>query len=98
MDRRINLPVFGLAPKEYDYVYLDDLSRKLNLLIAALRSPGEGRQSRLVITDLTTSDSGLEPGTLFQIDGVVRISLANKPYVSGVSGNGLVGVATVTIV
>lgn len=96
MDRRTTFPVFGNAPDKHDRGYLDDMARKLNQLIAALRSPGEGRQSTLVLTDMPTNDSGIEPGTLFQVDGVVRVSLANRPYLAGVSAKGYVGKVSIT--
>lgn len=98
MDRRLTLPVFGGAPDEYDRAYMDDVARKLNQLITALRSPGEGRQSRLVITNMTSGDYGLEPGTLFENNGVVYVSIEYRPSPSGVSANGLVGTVTVTTV
>lgn len=98
MDRRLTLPVFGNAPDEYDRRHLDDIARKLNQMITALRSPGEGRQTRLVITDLTNNDYGLEPGTLFQVDGMLLVSVVYKPYLVGVSASGGVGTATVTII
>lgn len=97
MDRRITLPVFGNAPDEYNRSFLDDMSRKLNQVMVSIRNPGEGRQTSLVLTNLQDNDSGLEPGTLFQVDGVVRISLANRPYVGGVSAKGYVGSVSVTI-
>jgi len=98
MDRRLNLPVFGNAPDEYDRGHLDDISRKLNILIAALRSPGVGRQSSLVLTDLPTSATGLEPGTIYVLgDGILRIARPlNTAYVTGVLAIGRVGAVTVT--
>jgi hypothetical protein len=68
----------------------------LNLLTTTIRNPGEGRQTTLVLTDLPTTDYGLEPGSLFQVDGVVRISLQNKPYVLGLAATGGVGTVSVT--
>lgn len=96
MDRRVTFPIFGNAPLQYDRVFLDDMSRKLNQLITILRNPGEGRQTILVLTDMPTNDSGLEPGTLFQVDGVVRVSLPNRPYLAGVSASGYVGTVSVS--
>jgi len=68
----------------------------LNLLTTTIRNPGEGRQTTLVLTDLPTTDYGLEPGSLFQVDGAVRISLQNKPYVLGLAAAGGVGTVSVT--
>ena len=98
MDRRLNLPVFGNSPGEYDRAYLDDISRKLNILIAALRTPGVGRQSSLVLTDLPTSATGLEAGEIYVLgDGILRIARPlNMAYVTGVLSIGRVGTVTVT--
>lgn len=96
-DRRTAFPVFGRAPDQYSRNYTDDLARMLNILTTTLRNPGEGRQTTMVLTDLPTTDYGLEPGALFQVDGAVRISLQNKPYVVGVAGTGAVGTVSVTV-
>lgn len=96
MDRRVPFPVFGNSPGEYDRRFLDDLARKLNQLVTIIRTPGEGRNTTIVLTDLPTSDYGLEAGSLFQIDGVVRVSLAYVPYLSGVRATGSVGTVSVT--
>lgn len=96
MDRRVPFPVFGNPTNEYDRSFLDDMSRKLNLLVTILRSPGEGRNTTIVLTNLQTTDYGLEPGTLFQVDGVVRVSLAYAPYVTGLKATGSIGTVSVT--
>ena len=70
----------------------------LNVLMVALRNPGEGRQSTLVLTNLPTNDSGLEPGKIFVVNGVLRIPLPYSPYVAGVRATAKVGSVTVTIV
>lgn len=98
MDRRLPLPVFGNAPNDYDRAFQDDLARKLNQLMTLLKTPGEGRNTTIVLTNLATSDYGLEPGTIFQADGVLRVALANAPYVGGLSATGSVGSVTVTTV
>lgn len=96
MDRRIPLPIFGNPPNEYDRGFLSDMSRKLNFLVTAIRSPGEGRNTTIVLTNLQTNDYGLEPGTLFQVDGAVRISLAYAPYVTGLKATGSIGTVSIT--
>lgn len=98
MDRRLNLPVFGNPPNEYSRAYFDDLTRKLDQLMTLLRAPGEGRNTTIVLTNLATADYGLEPGTIFVVGGVLRVSLLNAPYLSGVSASGSVGSVTVTTV
>jgi hypothetical protein len=99
MDRRISFPVFGNPPTEYERVFFDDQSRKLNQLMSLLRSPGEGRNTTLVLTNLPTSDYGLEAGSVYVVDnGVLRVSVLYAPYVQGVSASGSVGSVTVTTV
>lgn len=98
MDRRLNLPVFGGPPPEYDRSFFDDMGRKLNQLMALIRTPGEGRNTTIVLTNLATADYGLEPGTIFVVGGVLRVALLNAPYLSGVSASGSVGTVTVTTV
>lgn len=97
MDRRLSLPVFGRSPDAYSPQYMDDVVRMLNILTTLIRNPGEGRQTTMVLTDLPTTDYGLEPGSLFQVDGAVRISLQNEPYVLGLSATGGVGTVSVTV-
>jgi hypothetical protein len=97
MDRRLSLPVFGRSPDAYSPQYMDDVVRMLNILTTLIRNPGEGRQTTMVLTDLPTTDYGLEPGSLFQVDGAVRISLQDKPYVLGLSATGGVGTVSVTV-
>lgn len=99
MDRSLQLPTFGRAPATYDPMYFYDMVRMLNNLTTMLTAPGVGRQSTLVITNMPSgSDYNLELGTLFQVDGVVRISVSNIPLPLGVSTKGFVGTVTVTTV
>lgn len=98
MDVRLVLPAFQLAPKEYSQSYLNNLINMINIAFTAIRSPGEGRQSTLVITNMPSDGYDLEPGTLFQMNGTVYIALLNKPYTRGVSATGAVGTVTVSIV
>lgn len=98
MDRKLSFPTFGTPPDGYDRAFFDDLSRKLNQLMVLLKAPGQGRQTTIVLTNLSTMDYGLEPGTIFQVDGILRVSLLNAPYLSGVSASGSAGSVTVTTV
>jgi hypothetical protein len=51
----------------------------------------------MVFTDLSSNDVGLETGSVFEVDGFLKISRANNPHVSGNVGTGAVGSVTVTI-
>jgi hypothetical protein len=96
MDRRLSLPTFSKAPETYTRGYFDDLTRMLNNLVTMITTPGVGRQSTLVLTDLPSNDSGLEPGSIFVVNGILRIPLLYSPYVAGLSGTGVVGSVSVT--
>jgi hypothetical protein len=98
MDVRLVFPSFQIAPKEYSQGYLNNLVNMLNVAFTAIRSPGEGRQSTIVITNMPSNGYNLEPGTLFEMNGVVYIAQLNRAYVQGVSATGRVGTVTVTIV
>jgi hypothetical protein len=96
MDARLIPPVFPRPPSSYDERYLSDLVRALSSLVTYIRAVGEGRQTTIVLTNLATTDSGLEPGTIFQVDGVLRVPLLYSPYVAGLNATGSVGSVTVT--
>jgi len=99
MDRNLQLPTFGRAPDKYDPAYFYDMVRMLNNMTTMLTAPGVGRQSTLVITNMPSgSDYNLELGALFQVNGIVRVSVANIPLPLGVSSTTSVGVVTVTTV
>lgn len=97
MDRRLSPPVFSRAPEEYDQLYFNDLVRALINLITFIQAPGEGRQTTIVLTNLASTDYGLEAGTIFQVNGALRVSLLNAPYVEGLRATGSVGSVTVTV-
>jgi hypothetical protein len=98
MDRRVSFPQFQKAPDAYSSVYLNNLVNMLNVLMNSLRSPGEGRQTTLVLTNLPSNDSGLEPGEIFVVNGVLRTPLLYSPYASGVKATGAIGTVSVTLV
>lgn len=97
MDRRLTLPAFGTAPQEYDPRYFNDLSRLLNQLISALRSTGEGRNTTIVLTDLPSNDYNAEPGTIFEINGALYVSVRYRAFLVTISATARVGAVTVTI-
>jgi len=61
------------APTEYSAQYMADLLRALELFIAQERNPGELRGTKITLTDLPTSATGLETGALFNDSGTVKI-------------------------
>ena len=61
------------APTEYSPQYMSDLLRALELFIALERNPGEMRGTKITLTNLPTSASGLEVGALYNDSGTVKI-------------------------
>lgn len=96
MDYRAVFPTFSRPPSTYDQRYFQDITRALDSLVAAIRSAGEGRQTTIVLTNLQSNDSGLEPGTIFEVDGFLRVSKLNSAYAAGLAGTGYAGSVSVT--
>ena len=61
------------APEEYDPQYMADLLRALEIFISQERTPGELRATKITLTDLPTSATGLESGALYNDSGTVKI-------------------------
>lgn len=97
MDYRVVFPTFPRAPAQYDQRYFSDLVRALGSLVDAIRAPGEGRQTTIVLTNLQSDDYGLEPGTIFEVLGALRVSVLYTSYTRGSAGTGAVGNVTVMV-
>lgn len=95
MDRRNALPIFPDAPREYSITWGSGLVRALDQMAQILRNPGEGRNTKHVLTNMPTSDYGLEPGTLFRQGNQVFISTLDRPIPAGLKATGQVGTVTV---
>ena len=61
------------APDQYDPQYMADLLRALEIFISQERTPGEMRGTKITLTELPTSSSGLETGALLNDSGTVKI-------------------------
>jgi hypothetical protein len=96
MSRNLNRPFFPLPPAQYERTYFSEMVRSFSTYLFNMQNPGEGRNTTLVLTDLDSSDFGLETGALFQQGGFVKIALINSPHVRGLSGT--CGVGTVTVI
>jgi len=94
--RNLPLPFFPVAPETYDRRYMAEVVRAFSVYLVQMQNPGEGRNTFTVFTALQTNDVGLEPGAVFQVDGVLRVSLADRPYPAGVGATGAVGAVTVS--
>lgn len=53
--------------------YMDDLVRALEVFISQQQTPGELRATKITLTQLPTSATGLETGALYNDSGTVKI-------------------------
>jgi len=97
MSRNLVRPFFPVPPADYRQSYFAELVRAFSVFLEQSQNPGEGRNTFIVLTNLQTSDYGLETGALFQQAGFVKITLPNTPHVAGLSAAGGVGGVTVTV-
>ena len=70
---KVPLPQFPLPPAEYDRIYFDELVRALTQLVTQIQNPGELRGTKITLTDLPTSPTGLETGALYNDNGIVKV-------------------------
>ena len=61
-------------PLDYEPAYMSDLIRALETFIEQERNPGELRGTRITLTDLPTSATGLETGTLYNDSGTIKVA------------------------
>ena len=73
MSRQLVPPTFSLPPEEYDAQYFSDMVRSLSQLVTQLQNPGELRGTKITLTDLPTSDTGLEVGALVNDNGTIKV-------------------------
>ena len=85
------------APESYDIQFMADLIRSLELFIAQERNPGEERAEKITLTNLPTSDTGLEAGALYRIGNNVKISLIDIAVPDSFSASASLGSVTVSI-
>ena len=69
----VNPPVLPDPPAVYSQQYMDTLVKSLKWALAQIRNPGPVRGTTIVLTDLPTSAAGLEPGSLWNDGGTVKI-------------------------
>jgi hypothetical protein len=66
-------PRLPTPPEIIDRAYLEDLVRALQIFILQERNPGELRATKITLTDLPTSATGLETGALYNDSGTVKV-------------------------
>ena len=93
--RKVPIPQLPLPPREYSQTYMSDLIRAYEQAVRLLETPGEGRQSTLVLTNLPNDDVALEAGSLYRDGNVVKISVLHIAAVRSASATGSVGTVTV---
>ena len=71
--RALPPPRLPEALEEYTRAYMEDLVRALDNYIQQERNPGEMRGTKITLTDLPTSPTGLEVGSLWNDAGTVKI-------------------------
>jgi len=71
--RALPPPRLPEAPEEYTRTYMEDLIRALDNYIQQERNPGEMRGTKITLTALPTSATGLETGALYNDAGTVKI-------------------------
>lgn len=76
MTQRISAPPVLPQPPRGNITpqYMDSLINALNFWLAQSRNPGPVRATTVTITDLPTSATGLEPGTLWNDAGSVKVA------------------------
>lgn len=95
MDRRTAIPIFPDAPREgYTFPWGSGLVRALEQMAQVLRNPGESRATTSVITNMPTSDAGLEEGSLFRQGNQVFITTGSAATTS-FTGNRLINASMI---
>lgn len=97
MTIRSPVPHFNTPPKEYDRRHFAEFVRSFSQYARAMQNPGEGRHTRLVMTNMPTDDVNVEPGMLYRHGNVVMISLASIAAVAGSAMTISAGSVTVSV-
>jgi len=72
---------------DIDIRYMTDLTRALEYFLAQVQNPGDLRATTLTLTNIQAdNDVGLEAGTLYQVNGFVKIALADVAACAGLVG------------
>ena len=69
----IPAPRLPEPPEQITREYVEDLVRTLEKFITQERNPGELRATKITLTDLPTSATGLESGALYNDSGTIKI-------------------------
>jgi hypothetical protein len=94
--RKVVRPLFPQAPVDYSQNYTAEVLRAFSVFLEQVQNPGDLRATTLTLTDLKDNNQGLETGAVFQVNGILHITLANQAFTPGVTATGSVGTVTVT--
>ena len=98
MSKSLSTPFFPTPPSAYEPRYFAEVTRAFALFADQVRTPGPERATTITITNLQSgSDIGLALGTVFEVDGFLKITRINNPHVAGVSAEGEAGSVAVVI-
>ena len=95
--RKVVRPLFPQAPADYSQNYTAEVVRAFSVFLEQVQNPGDLRATSLTLTDLQDNNQGLETGAIFQVNGVLHITLANQAYLAGTSATTAVGQVTVNV-
>jgi hypothetical protein len=89
--------ILPVPTAQYSIAAQESLIRAIYNIQQNLQNPGELRGTTLTLTDLPTSDQGLEVGALYRMGSQLFITLANVASPPGIGSTGAVGTVTVAI-
>jgi hypothetical protein len=95
--RKVVRPLFPQAPADYNQNYAAEVVRAFSVFLEQVQNPGDLRATTLTLTNLQDNNQGLEVGAVFQVNGVLHITLANLAYPPGLSATSAVGSVTVSL-
>ena len=97
VSRKLPPPRLPTPPTEVTVGYITDLVRPLQFFITQEQNPGEMRGTKLVLTNLPVSDVGLEVGTLYRNENIVKVSVLDFACPDGSDITGSIGSVTISI-
>jgi len=90
-------PRLPSTPPEYSAIFMADLIKALEVFIEQERTAGDQRGTKLVLTNMPASDTGLEAGTLYRIGNNVKISLLDMAVPDSLEATSSLGSVGVVI-
>lgn len=95
MSRNLAAPLFPIPPRDYNQRFFHEFIRAFSQYQDQIQTPGEGRNTFTVFTDLQSNDQGLEPGAVFRNgDYFLKVSAIDIANVGGLVATGGVGQIT----